>query len=166
MPDSWKYGGMLMLSLWLTSCNTVSPLCVSPCGTRLMGVLETGEMPNGWSCEGLIKAENTMGAVTDPAFTNACVAAKDVEIYHQPMTPFTYRGEAVEGSAFCDRHLIVLSSLPLEQSAYAHEMFHIIQGCKAPLPADKGLDEDHANWNRDRIYSAINRWHLMMQEDN
>lgn len=159
----WKYGVISILCL-LFSCGTLPPAwCTSACGARMMGVLETGEMPEHWTCEDFSRAEAELVNNVD---SRACHAVTNVEFYWSPHHPFKYQSGTVGGVTFCDRNLVVLSSLPASDSAYAHEVFHLIQGCAAPLPVDEGSDAVHANWYRANINGAIHRWHLFMKESD
>jgi len=161
MQGFLKFGGISTLCL-LFSCGAIpTALCPSTCGARMMGVLETGEMPEHWTCEDFQHAENMLVYGVD---RRACAAVRNVEFYWEPGHPFYYGARSVAGVTFCDRNLVILSSLPPNVSAYAHEVYHLIQGCAAPLPVDEGLDSQHANWNRANINADVNRWHLIMKE--
>ena len=41
------------------------------------------------------------------------------------------------------------------ESSVVHELFHAMQHCESPPPTDPGYDDDHSNWYRDGIFSAI-----------
>lgn len=67
-------------------------------------------------------------------------------------------GDKVAGLTWCDKRLMEIGTPESKKwwdSAFAHESFHVMQGCRSPLPIDSELDEDHSNWLRDGIYPAI-----------
>lgn len=70
-------------------------------------------------------------------------------------------GECVAGRSFCvERRVEVatpIEAYSLRYSSLIHEIAHLVQDCKAPMPIDPGQDEAHADWNRDGIYDAIEK---------
>jgi len=163
----------LALVIILSGCaNTATtPWCTSKAGTVLIGVPPDNTFPitshkygnTDWDCENFQRAEDLLleavEQITPQFHLNAKSQLKSVAIYFHDGDSWVNTNEIeIAGQALCNWNTIQISSSTPPSSAYAHEMFHVFQGCKAPLPIDKKRDEDHADWIRSGIYEAIDYW--------
>ena len=67
-------------------------------------------------------------------------------------------GLRISGETSCWSKMITVGSggpKDWNYSAIVHELFHAMQHCESPPPTDPGYDDDHSNWYRDGIFSAI-----------
>jgi hypothetical protein len=138
-------------------------LCTSRCGGNYMGQTGTGLQPEGWGCEDFQNAEDIAlkkfsEIVTDARFemNNMCRSINGYQFLTNPEFHWVDRwGRDIAGSTSCMYMTVEANNSPIWLGSYYHELAHVIQGCYAPSPNDKGEDSDHSNWVRDHIYRAI-----------
>lgn len=147
------------------SCAQVGPVLYrTPCGVQVRAIVlldgGSGGWPVDWSEQRLHDAETEalaeFQAQDSGVAVNACARLADWNLYPYPEP--TWRdnfGKKVAGVTNCSKSLSIIGSDDPRRNALAHEFAHTLQRCDAPLPVDLGLDGDHANWNRDHIYDAI-----------
>jgi len=122
-------------------------------------------MPERWSCESLQLAEDVFLETFSDMHPNACKNVPSY-LYFASTDEFMHAGESVAGLAVCHMAQVQLSALPPHESAYAHEMVHLMQKCDSPMPVDEGLTHDHSDWNRSGIYERLKVWGETMAKES
>lgn len=153
---------LIALLLAVSCAHAVGPHCETRCGVQLVGVLPSWEMPDRWSCDELQLAEDIFLEKFSDMFPAACKGMPSY-LYFAQTESFMNGQSHVAGLTVCPMAQIQLSSLPPEESAYAHEMVHMLQGCVGVPPTDKDRDAMHSNWDRDGIQIRIDNWHAVMR---
>lgn len=92
-------------------------------------------------------AEDKFLALVKDQYPNACEVLKVDLAFHDAPWWDWYPGRAVAGLTHCGPKLVELSNKPIYQSAYAHEMLHVLQGCKG-----------HGGWDTTGFNDIINEW--------
>ncbi len=97
----------------------------------------------------------------DPRLYNrkvACGTLTQLKVFVHPTWKWGTPGSEVSGVAMCHMRYIEIGTpedLKWTSTALTHELVHVMQDCKPVRPAEDGLDNDHANWERDGIFDAI-----------
>lgn len=132
--------------------------CTTRFGMRIAG-------PGGaiaYSCEEYGAVEELLASKTSLPVWNAVNGAMTIELPGDDSLGSD--GRRLSGWAQCDYRLINVhnkdGTAHVWQTAYAHEVMHLAQGCWSPPPVDPGKDEAHANWVRDGIDLAIETTNL------
>lgn len=150
---------------FLTACaHTVGPHCETRCGVQLVGVFPNWEMPERWSCDNLQLAEDVFLETFSDMYPNACKNVPSY-LYFASTDEFMHAGESVAGLAVCSMAQVQLSALAPWESAYAHEMVHLMQKCDSPAPTDEGETHDHSDWVRSGIRARLSNWQNIMKEE-
>lgn len=141
----------VLAAVILASCATPLTIeCTSRCGTRVVALEPEGYLPGvetGWTFEGLQMAEDKFLMLVKDQYPNACEALNVDLAFHDAPWWDWYPGRAVAGLTHCGPKLVELSNKPIYQSAYAHEMLHVLQGCKG-----------HDGWDTNGFNDIINDW--------
>lgn len=162
-----------LLALLAVGCAPPPPpgtIYTTRCGMNYRGLIGTHEPAPRWS-ETIIqdledRAVETFASDANGAKMNQHEICESLEgyslfIHAEPKWDCGPKGECVAGRSFClERRVEVatpIEAYSLRYSSLIHEIAHLVQDCKAPLPIDPGLDEAHADWDRDGIYDAIDK---------
>lgn len=74
-------------------------------------------------------------------------------------------GRSVCGLAWCQYGVVEVGTPAHWQhwsrSALPHELVHVMQGCDTPGEIDKGMDDEHSNWERLGINEALRQLEAM-----
>jgi hypothetical protein len=139
----------ILLALLLTGCST-GPICITDYGMGFMGYPDGTPPDVTWSCSRINDIESKM-----VDYMGDYKLLKGYSIYLHPVDSWTDDfGRRVGGYTACGTKQMHIG---LGQEAIAHEIAHALQNCNAPLPIDDGMDIDHADWLRDRIYLQIEK---------
>ncbi len=134
------------------------------CGLIFQGELNTGMPVAGWTEELVQWTENRIiqifsEKVTDDRFSSErklCQAFEGNSIWVHPTFSWkNYAGVDVAGESGCLEKLVFVNNQYPNDGTLAHELAHVVQKCTPYLPADPGVDIQHANWHRDNIFSTI-----------
>lgn len=136
---------------------------VTTCGTSIWMVNDVAE----WRAEDAQKVEDAFmriaPTVQDPKFADPCSKFERASVYVQETESFSYSGVKVAGITHCDiRYMAVGNAHPFK-SAYAHEMFHIVQGCPYD---DLDVNPWHPQWTTLGIWQKIDQINAELQNGN
>jgi hypothetical protein len=112
--------------------------------------------------DALTTSLEALSAALDPRLQDPDAVCNRLSGYtlrtHTPQNWIDSWGRDISGETYCRARVIVVGVNPGQdwrETALAHELVHAGQQCNSPAPIDPGLDESHANWLRDGIYSAL-----------
>lgn len=154
----------VLFLLFLTSCG-YSQRFVQNCGITVAGDIDDRFGKSFLTQKDLNRAvEKALDGASlakDKRFLLAqqnCRAMVPYRVYTRSRRSWRSGDHFVAGQTYCDLGYIVIGTPAdndFRHSALIHELFHVMQNCRAFLPVDFGLDEWHANWGRDDIYKSI-----------
>lgn len=152
------YGCLLATALTLSACGQVETFsCTSDRGVIFVGFEFPAKMSLNLSCDRFKRQEDAivsmMGTLGNPYLLAG------YKIWVRPEYSWIDDfGRGVGGYTLCPIKEIHIG---LENQVFAHEIAHALQNCNPPLPIDEGLDRDHADWTRDRIFQMIDTASLL-----
>ncbi len=157
------------LSLLLLACGPVGPPkephCITGLGMRYMGEWETGEEIAPWhfTCEYFQETERrviqALGStyIEDANIDATRLMGVQIWMVDKPDWVDDWKRH-IAGQSFCVYgYMHINNSTFAGWSSLPHEMMHFLQNCGAVQPPDPNRDSDHANWDRDGIYQAIDK---------
>lgn len=157
----------LIIAALFSACGPY-PIYVTKCGMTFYGDLNGNYAPGNFSQYDVQDMEDEVlrifsTEVTDSRFTNIgtmCSQLKYYKMYTMPVDSWYDPGIKLDvmGETNCISGSITLADrhgLSIKQTAFAHEMAHVMQSCRPLPPTDKGYGDSHSNWERDSIYHAV-----------
>lgn len=131
--------------------------CVTTCGTRIWVIND--ESP--WACDKAQAVEDTTIRYSEDLFPSGCKDLNRSALYVQRSDTFTVRNIRVGGVTYCDTKFIAVGNVEPKDSAYAHEMFHMMQKC----PYDEQYaDPWHPGWSELKIWEKIDQIHAELSK--
>jgi hypothetical protein len=152
--------------LLLVSCSGVQPTIDRACNVRAAGDWDDRFAPSNLTQSDVAAA---VGRAIDAATlttdikladqTENCRNLGGLNVYTKRQAVFDLWGVKVAGFTNCGLGIIVVSTPEtgdfIHHGALIHELMHALQCCESTKPVDPLTDDQHANWARDGIYSAI-----------
>lgn len=157
---------LLALSFLVSGCSIIGhPLTPNSCHVNAAGDWDSRFADSWMNPEQLQESVDatldSLQFTSDPRLQDtqaACGQLAGWNVYTVKAEQWDSWGVMIQGSASCWNRVIKIHTPPShrwEETALVHEFMHVIQGCEALKPIDSGSDEDHANWQRDGVWSAI-----------
>ena len=151
--------------LLLSGCNTISHeavVCRTRCGVQVLN----WPTPQGkWSCDEIQFQEDEFleesTKANDERFRDSCSAMFGWQVFMRDEESFTdkeyAKGEVgLDGLTFCTDGESYISNRAPWESAYAHEMAHVVQNCSPNGCAHTRADSHHWCWDTNGIYDFLN----------
>ena len=154
----------LVLLLFVTGCGVAHE---TPCGIDVGGDRDNPATASTLTPDLLQRAVrralNGATFTTDPRLSDPvenCRAMEGFTVYTKQAPTFVDDGEEIFGVTRCWKSEIIVGtpeSGSWQFSGLVHELFHVMQRCRTPLPIDSGRDAHHSNWDRDLIFYGIGK---------
>jgi len=150
---------LAVVILALTACGQpMQGHCRTLCGVEIDNWL-----PNrsDWSCESVQAQEDAVLVqlirANDERFKESCSRMSGVHVSFENKDELDAGGKPLLGETHCWDKTVTLNNLAPWDSAYAHEMSHIIQDCSPNSCAHSSMDSQHWCWDTNGIVDAIRR---------
>lgn len=168
---------VLLLPVAVLAACGPPPIYVTRCGLEYHGQWPNGEALPGWEqpkmqhFEDLFLAGQSMFSLDERTSNpvEACRSLKSYKIWNHE-TPETcwatpWHATLSCGLTFCPSGAVELPQTPIENTAFAHELVHVAQNCRAIQPPSDGRDDQHADWTRNGQQKGINWASETMRND-
>lgn len=152
---------IFLVALNLSACGDTEGWCETRCGLSYEALPPDGSM---WNCEALLVAESVTLSAFDrlirgearQVFWRGCqkIQGAHVRVMETATWDDGWNG-TVAGLTSCPSRRILVGVVPWRDGAFAHELAHLISGCRAlgePTPPE---DVSHGGWTSAGVWAAI-----------
>lgn len=146
----------LVIAVLLAGCGAPvdPPLCTTRCGLQYQG--RVGTRDQDYTCSEIQRVEDRLVTEIGTQYPNACTALRGWDLWnHAEPKWIDYWGRSVAGLTNCKNFQSEIGLAPIGQTALAHELVHMVQGCYGGKVPDPGMDDYHGDWIRRGLFTLI-----------